>query len=84
LAPLSFKGATYSGVFTLMPLLSGQDRRHFGGILEEATKLAESGQLVPIVDGRRFTLDTIKDAYHIIEAGSAKGKLVVDIASSQS
>ncbi|MEO6686362.1 MAG: zinc-dependent alcohol dehydrogenase family protein, partial [Dyadobacter sp.] len=32
LAPLSFRGATYSGVFTLLPLLSGKGRKHHGEI----------------------------------------------------
>jgi NADPH:quinone reductase len=33
LAPLSFRGATYSGVFTLMPLLTGRRREHHGHIV---------------------------------------------------
>ena len=33
LAPLSFRGATYSGVFTLLPLLTGRGRAHHGEIL---------------------------------------------------
>ena len=37
LAPLSFRGATYSGVFTLLPLLTGEGRLHHGDILREAT-----------------------------------------------
>jgi NADPH2:quinone reductase len=32
LAPLSFRGATYSGVFTLLPLLTGKGRAHHGEI----------------------------------------------------
>ena len=47
LAPLSFKGASYSGVFTLMPLLSGEGRRHHGEILTEVARLAEAGKLTP-------------------------------------
>jgi len=80
LAPLSFKQATYSGVFTLMPLLSGQERRHFGTILEEAARLAERGLLAPILDSRTFSLDTVIQAYGAIKDGSPKGKLVIDIA----
>ena len=38
LAPLSFKAATYSGVFTLLPMLTGKGRAHHGEILREATK----------------------------------------------
>ncbi len=44
LAPLSFKGGTYSGVFTLAPLLTGEGRAHHGTILAEAAKLVEAGK----------------------------------------
>lgn len=37
LAPLSFKGASYSGVFTMLPLLTGVGRKHHGEILKEAS-----------------------------------------------
>jgi NADPH2:quinone reductase len=33
LAPLSFKSASYAGVFTLLPLLTGEGREHHGAIL---------------------------------------------------
>ena len=79
LAPLSFRAATYSGVFTLLPLLTGEGRAHHGEILTQAARLAEAGQLRPTLDSRRFTLDTVGDAYAAIEAGTARGKLVVEI-----
>ena len=75
LAPLSFKGATYSGVFTLMPLLSGEGRRHHGEILAEAAALALAGKLVPRVDPRRFDLSTVGDAHQAIRDATARGKL---------
>jgi NADPH:quinone reductase-like Zn-dependent oxidoreductase len=80
LAPLSFRAATYSGVFTLLPLLTGEGRAHHGEILREAAKLAGAGKLVPNVDPRHFELATVDEAYRAIESGSAKGKIVVDIA----
>lgn len=79
LAPLSFKGATYSGVFTLYPLISGKYRKHHGNILREATRLAEAGKLTPIVDETYYTLETISDAYNAITARGAKGKVVISI-----
>jgi NADPH:quinone reductase-like Zn-dependent oxidoreductase len=81
LAPLSFKAASYSGVFTLYPLLSGQGREHHGHILREATRLADSGKLTPILDPREFTLDTVDNAHEAVSKGAANGKLVVNIAS---
>ena len=79
LAPLSFRAASYSGIFTLLPLLTDEGRAHHGAILAEATKLAEAGKLTPTLDPRRFTFATVGDAYRAIETGAARGKLVVDV-----
>jgi NADPH2:quinone reductase len=79
LAPLSFRAGTYSGVFTLLPLLTGEGRAHHGEILSEATRLAEGGQLSPSLDARRFTLNTVKEAYRTITTGGARGKVAIDI-----
>lgn len=80
LAPLSFRGATYSGVFTLLPMLTGRGREHHGDILREIATLADGGALRPRLDRRRFTLDTIMDAHRLVADGIAEGKVVVDIA----
>ena len=80
LAPLSFHGATYSGVFTLYPLISGKSRKHHGEILSEATTLIEAGKIKPIVDANHYTMQTIEAAYKSIESGTANGKVVIDIA----
>jgi NADPH:quinone reductase len=80
LAPLSFRAGTYSGVFTLLPLLSGEGRAHHGDILKEATRLAEAGQLRPRLDPRRFSVKSIAEAHAAVEDRSADGKIVVDIA----
>ncbi|SIT45255.1 Quinone oxidoreductase [Paraburkholderia piptadeniae] len=79
LAPLSFREATYSGVFTLYPLLTGKNRAHHGEMLEEATRLAEQGKLAPRVDPRRFDLASAERAYDAITQRTARGKIVVEI-----
>jgi NADPH:quinone reductase-like Zn-dependent oxidoreductase len=79
LAPLSFRGGTYSGVFRLLPLLTGEGRVHHGEILREATKLVEAGKLRPRLDPRRFNLSNVDAAHAAIEDRSAKGKILVDI-----
>jgi NADPH:quinone reductase-like Zn-dependent oxidoreductase len=81
LAPLSFKAASYSGVFTLHPLLTGEGRAHHGEILTAATRIIEAGGLVPRLDPRRFPLESVEAAYEAIRTRSAAGKLVVDIAA---
>jgi NADPH2:quinone reductase len=80
LAPLSFRAGTYSGIFTLLPLLTGEGRAHHGEILREATRLSEAGRLAPKVDPRHFTLETIGEAYAALGARKTDGKLVIDIA----
>jgi len=82
LAPLSFKGASYSGVFTLMPLLSGLGRARHGEILAAAAKLVEAGALIPILDPRRFDLATACDAYRAQKSADGHGKVVVEIGAA--
>jgi NADPH2:quinone reductase len=79
LAPLSFRAASYSGVFTLLPILTGEGRVHHGEILREATRLVDAGQIKPMLDPRAFNFDTIADAYLTVERRTATGKVVVDI-----
>jgi NADPH2:quinone reductase len=78
LAPLSFRGATYSGVFTLMPLLTGYGRAHHGEILREAAALVEARKLRPLMNDKRFTGADIAAAHAEVEAGSL-GKVVVEL-----
>ena len=78
LAPLSFLGATYSGVFTLLPLLTGQGRAHHGKILAEAAVLVEAGKLRPLLNAQHFSPATVEAAHALVEAG-ALGKAVVEL-----
>ena len=81
LAPLSFRGASYSGVFTLLPLLSGEGLEHHGEILREASQLAERGLLRPMLDSQRFTLNEVNEAHALMASGNARGKIAVDITT---
>lgn len=78
LAPLSFRAATYSGVFTLLPLLTGRHRARHGEILKRATELAERNQLKPLLVDQRFGPEEIADAYDAVTKGS-KGKVVIEL-----
>jgi NADPH:quinone reductase len=79
LAPLSFRAATYSGVFTLLPMLSGMNRHHHGNILRKATALAEAGKLKPLLNAERFTFQTALEAHQAVESGKSLGKVVIEI-----
>ena len=77
LAPLSFRAATYSGVFTLLPLLSGNHRAHHGEILEAVGALADESKLKPLLADEQFTRNDIEAAYEQVARGS-KGKVTVE------
>jgi NADPH:quinone reductase-like Zn-dependent oxidoreductase len=79
LAPLSFRAATYSGVFTLLPMLTGKGRVHHGEIMREATRLIEAGKVQVLLDPTLYTLENAIEAHRAIENRTAKGKLVVEI-----
>jgi NADPH:quinone reductase-like Zn-dependent oxidoreductase len=79
LAPLSFKAGTYSGVFTLLPLLSGVGREHHGEILTRIAGLVEGGKISPRVDPRTFRLSDVESAHAAVASGGAAGKIVVTV-----
>jgi NADPH2:quinone reductase len=79
IAPLSFRGGTYSGVFTLLPLITGKQRAHHGEIMKEATAIIEAGKLKPFIDPTIYSFENIEDAYKAVEDGKAKGKVIINI-----
>jgi NADPH:quinone reductase-like Zn-dependent oxidoreductase len=76
-APLSFRGATYCGIFTLMPLLTGTGQKHHGDILRHAAALADSSRLRPLLSEERFAANQIEVAHALVESGIL-GKVVVE------
>jgi NADPH:quinone reductase-like Zn-dependent oxidoreductase len=79
LAPLTMRGASYSGVFTLLPLLTGESRAHHGKILAEAATLAEAGKLTPRLSEQHYLAKDIAAAHEAVESGAA-GKVVVELS----
>lgn len=79
LAPLSRKAASYSGIFTLLPLLTGEGRAHHGEILAEAARLADAGLIRPILDPRPFALADIEAAHRAVALGKNAGKVVISV-----
>lgn len=83
LAPLSFRAATYSGVFTLMPLLTGAGREHHGDIMREASALVAAGKLRVLLDPAHYTLtaDSVSAAHQALIERTASGKVVVEVTA---
>jgi len=80
LAPLSFRAATYSGVFTLLPLLSGKGRENHGAIMREAARLVDAGKVTVLLDEQRYTLSQVDQAHAAMQNRTARGKVVVELA----
>jgi NADPH:quinone reductase-like Zn-dependent oxidoreductase len=78
LASLSMRGATYSGVFTLLPLITGEGRAHHGEILAHIARLVEAGKLKPVLNERVISMADIGTAHALVESG-AVGKVVVEL-----
>ncbi len=79
LAPLSFRGASYAGVFTLHPLISGDDRAHHGAILREIAALVDAGQVLPRLDPTPYSLEQATEAQQAVASGGRAGKVVVSV-----
>ena len=79
LAPLYLKGANLHMVLVLVPIMFGTARPQQGEILEKIALLVEEGKLTPRIDPQRFALEDAADAHRKLEAGDAKGKLIIDV-----
>jgi len=79
LAPLSFRAATYSGVFTLLPLIHGKGRAAHGAILREASRMVEAGKVKVSLDAATYSLAEVAAAHRAIIDGTATGKVVITV-----
>lgn len=73
-----FKGLSLHVVFMLIPMLHNHKRKEHGHILGEVAKVIEAGNLTPIVDEKKFSLDEVNEAHAHLESKKAIGKVVVE------
>ena len=79
LTPMHNKALKLSAVFVLLPILKNHGRETHGKILSEIAKIVDSGQLKPMIDSHKFTLETISEAHALLESGKAQGKVVLSV-----
>lgn len=72
-----FKGLSLHVVFMLIPMLHNVKREAHGEILRQVAKIAESGQLTPVLDEQKFSLSQVGEAHARLESGQAVGKVVI-------
>jgi len=78
LSPMHFKGLSLHVVFMLIPMLNNFKREEHTEILSNVAKIAESGNLKPVVDERDFSLNEVGEAYAHLASGKAIGKVVIE------
>lgn len=78
LSTMHFKGLSLHVVFMLIPMIHNFKREQHGEILRNITKIAEAGDLKPLLDEKQFSLENVGDAYARLESRNAIGKVVVE------
>ncbi|MDN2481203.1 zinc-dependent alcohol dehydrogenase family protein [Vibrio agarivorans] len=78
LSLVHFKGLSLHVVFMLIQMINGVRKEEHHNILTEVAKLAENGQLSPVMDEVDYKLTDIGEAYHRLSSGKATGKVVVE------
>lgn len=73
-----FKGLSLHVVFMLIPMLHNHKRAEHGKILQHVTQIIEAGELKPVLDENRFSLEEVGKAHAHLESGKAIGKVVVE------
>ncbi len=79
IAAIHERNLTVSGVFMVLPLLSGVGLEHYGDILTTLDRWYTDGHFAPVVHPAEFRLEQIAEAHRLLEAGSVSGKVVVDV-----
>lgn len=74
-----FKGLSLHVVFMLIPMIHDHGREEHGRILNALAKIAEAGELKPVLDGTNYALTEIGKAHERLESGLAMGKVVVAV-----
>lgn len=72
------RGLTIHCVFMLLPLVSGENRAHYGRVLRALAEWAEAGSLRPLLDERRFAVTEANAAHEYWASGKHTGKIVLE------
>lgn len=74
-----FKGLSLHVVFMLIPMIHDHGRQTHGEILAQLARIAEAGDLTPVLDEQQFALTEAGQAHARLSSGEAMGKVVIDI-----
>lgn len=74
-----FKGLSLHVVFMLIPMIHNHKREDHAKILRRLSDIVDAGDLQPVLDDRRFSLEEVGKAHDRLSGGQALGKIVVEI-----
>ncbi len=74
-----FKGLSIHVVFMLIPMLHNYNKAEHNRILTEIAKIVDAGNLIPVLDENRYSLEECGDAHARLSSGEGMGKVVVEI-----
>lgn len=72
-----FKGLSLHVVFMLIPMLYNFKRETHGEILKKIADIVDLGDLKPVLDEQKFTLEEAGQAHARLESRKAMGKVVI-------
>ncbi len=75
------KGINLMSVLMLIPLMTGENRAHYGKILFETKLLVDAGIIKPLVHPEVFDWKDIAKAHALIESGKQTGKIAVTVSN---
>ena len=74
-----FKGLSLHVVFMLIPMIHNYKREEHAKILRKLADIVDAGDLQPVLDDQRFSLEEVGKAHDRLSGGQALGKIVVDV-----
>jgi len=79
LTPAHIRGLSIHLVMMLRSMLVGVDLEHYGQILTEAARLADAGQLRPVLDAQSFSVWDVAEAHQYAATGTTIGKISLTV-----
>jgi len=74
-----FKGLSLHVVFMLIPMIHNYKREEHAKILRKLADIVDAGDLQPVLDDQRFSLEEVGKAHDRLSGGQALGKIVVEV-----
>lgn len=75
---LNGKGLNLRVVSCMYPLVSKQNREHYGEILTKIKELVDRGIIMPLLDSHDFCISDAAKAHELLESGQNFGKIVLE------